>query len=256
MLIHARSLSFFLLVTIASLGAGAAPPALAAEAEEDGAEEGAEVEVDYALSAGDWRRELGIAFVAGFAQGELEGDADYGFSLFGGLGPPNLPIVLGVDLSVLIRGEENENLGETEFTTLDLSVSSDIVMLHAVIRVQPATGRFRPFLDAAIGFKAFSTRSRLAETQRYCPPDFECELDSKSKINNSDVALSYGLGAGADIRVYQHLRIFVAGRYLFGEKATHVVPSSVSIEGNTVRLRKARTRTDLITTQLGFSVVF
>ena len=50
----------------------------------------------------------------------------------------------------------------------------------------------------------------------------------------------------------------VAGaRYLFGEKAKYVIPSSVRIiDADTVEFETVRSRTDLLTTQLGFSVQF
>jgi len=254
-LLDGAPLIFSLIAIIALLGVGAT-----AAAEGEGANP--TVEVDSTLSVEEWRLEAGVAFAAGVPQGDFRGDTSYGFSVFGGVGLPNLPIVLLGDLTVLIRGQESENLAKTSSRTIDVSVDSDIAMFHAVFRLQPATGRFRPFLDALVGFKGFETRTSVRETLRDCIPDefFDCDLGGSNKKNNSDIAFSYGLGAGADLRLYQgervQARLFVAARYLFGEKADYVVPSSVKIDGNTVRFQKARTRTDLIATQLGFSIVF
>lgn len=69
------------------------------------------------------------------------------------------------------------------------------------------------------------------------------------------------MGAGLDVRIYTgsavRVSVVVAARYLFGEKAKYVIPSSIRIiDADTVKFETVRSRTDLLTTQLGFSVEF
>jgi opacity protein-like surface antigen len=218
------------------------------------------------IRADSWRREFGIAFQAGLPQGDFVGDTSFGAAFFGGLGLPNLPVVLGADFSFLIGGGDRKTLEESDFSSVIADTSSDITMLHFVARLQPASGRFRPFLDAVIGFKHFETRTRINEHwKNFGTPDdcvfTNCTLAVDNEKNSSDAAFSYGVGAGLDMRIYTGnsflVSVLVGARYLFGQKAEYVIPSSIRIiDEDTVEFETAHTRTDLLTTQLGFSVLF
>ena len=64
--------------------------------------------------------------------------------------------------------------------------------------------------------------------------DFDpCTNTIGNKENSSDLALSYGLGAGLDVRLHTGdsviISAVVSARYLFGEKAKYVTPSSIRI---------------------------
>jgi hypothetical protein len=186
--------------------------------------------------------------------------------MLAGVGLPDLPVVLGGDFAFLIGGGDRVTLENTDFSRITASTSSDIIMLHFFARLQPATGRFRPFLDALIGFKHFETRTSITEHLKGCFPDPNSDIDFctnsiGNKKNSSDLSLSYGLGAGLDVVLYagDSVTIFavVAVRYLFGETADYVIPSSIRfIDADTVEFVVARTRTDLLTTQLGFGLRF
>jgi hypothetical protein len=219
-----------------------------------------------AIRAGSWRGELGIAFQAGFPQGDFDFETSFGAAVFGGVGLPNLPVVLGADFGFLIGDGDRKTLAESAVSSVVAAASSDIAMLHFVARLQAATGRFRPFVDAVIGFKHFETRTTVNEHfDNFGDPDdcifTNCVRPIDNKKNSSDVALSYGVGAGLDVRIYAipavRVSVVVGARYLFGEKAKYVIPSSIRIiDGDTVEFETARSRTDLLTTQLGFSVQF
>lgn len=219
-----------------------------------------------AVRAGSWRGEFGIAFQVGLPQGDFVGETSFGAAFFGGVGLPNLPVVLGADFGFLIGDGDRKTLAESDVSSVVAAASSDIAMLHFVARLQPATGRFRPFLEAMIGFKHFETRTTINEHfKNFGDPDdcvfTDCTSPIDNKKNSSDVALSYGVGAGLDVRIYNGpallVSVVVGARYLFGEKAKYVIPSSIRIiDADTVEFETVRSRTDLLTTQLGFSVRF
>lgn len=219
-----------------------------------------------AIRAGSWRREFGIAFQAGFPQGDFVGETSFGATFFGGVGLPNLPVVLGADFGFLIGDGDRKTLEETAVSSVVAAASSDIAMLHFVARLQAATGRFRPFLDALIGFKHLEARTTVNEHfNDFGDPNdcvfTDCVRPIDNKKISSDVALSYGVGAGLDVRIYTgagvQVSIVLGARYLFGEKAKYVIPSSIRIiDADTVEFETVRSRTDLVTTQLGFSVQF
>jgi opacity protein-like surface antigen len=219
--------------------------------------------------AARWRPEFGIAFQAGLPQGDFDVEDNFGAALFGGVGLPGLPVVIGVDFSFLVDEHDRTTLAENDFSSVVATTSSDITMLHLVARLQPATGRFRPYLDAAFGFKDLETRTRINE--RFNGVNEIGDLDDcffedctrpvDNDKESSDTALSYGVGVGFDVELYRDgafRAILVAGvRYLFGEEAKYVDPKSVRIiDANTVAFTTDRTRTDLLATQIGISLRF
>ena len=170
-------------------------------------------------------------------------------------------MVLGANFAFLIDENDRKTLEESDFSSVVAVTSSEIDMLHFVARLQPATGRFRPFLDALIGFKYFETSTSINEHAKSCDPDFfDCTRSIDHEKHNSDIALSYGAGAGVDVEIYDSdtysVRAVVAVRYLFGEKAKYVIPSARIIDADTVAFETTRSRTDLLTTQLGLSIQF
>jgi hypothetical protein len=53
------------------------------------------------------------------------------------------------------------------------------------------------------------------------------------------------------------LSVVAGARYLFGESATYVIPSSVRIiDADNVAFETTRSRTDLVTTQIGVGLRF
>ena len=119
-------------------------------------------------------------------------------------------------------------------------------------------------MDALIGFKHFETSTAITEQPKFCldPGDSICDsylLDHET--NSSDIAFSYGLGAGLALQIHEGERgrvsMVVGARYLFGEEATYVLPSTIQIdETGDVEFETTRSRTDLLTTQIGVVIVF
>jgi hypothetical protein len=218
------------------------------------------------VEASRWRPELGIAFHAGFPQDDFVADTAFGAAIFAGVGLPDLPVVLGAEFAFLVDENDRRTLAETAVSEVEARTDSDIAMLHFVARLQPASGRFRPYLDAMIGFKEFETRTRIDENfDDFGDPDdcifTDCSRPIDDDENSSDIAFSYGVGAGLDVQIYRVdaaiVRLVAGVHYLFGERAEYVDPSSVRIiDANTVQFVTVRSRTDLLTTQLGIHIQF
>jgi len=218
------------------------------------------------VEASRWRPELGVAFQTGFPQDDFIADTGFGAAIFAGVGLPDLPVVLGAEFAFQVDENDRRTLAETAVSEVEARTDSDIAMLHFVARLQPVSGRFRPYFDAMIGFKEFETRTRIDENfDDFGDPDdcifTDCTRPIDNDKNSSDIALSYGVGAGLDVRIYRvdaAVISLVAGvHYLFGEEAKYVDPSSVRIiDANTVQFVTVRSRTDLLTTQLGIDVQF
>jgi hypothetical protein len=237
-----------------------APVAIAA------AEEALPELLDRVDDLASWRPEFGIAFQAGLPQGDFEAETSFGAAIFAGMGLPNLPVVLGMDFAFLVDENDRSTIAKSDFSSVVAETSSDITMLHFVARLQPAAGLVRPYMDALIGFKHFETRTRINEhfTDFGDPDDCffsDCVRPIDNDENSSDAALSYGLGGGFDVRLYSgdgfQVRAVVGARYLFGEKAEYVIPSSVRIiDADTVAFETTQSRTDLLTTHAGLVIHF
>ena len=125
------------------------------------------------------------------------------------------------------------------------------------MRLQGNSGVFRPYLDGLIGMHYFFTETKVRDED-----DFTGEPIASS-TNQEDIAFSYGAGGGVMFLVYQkreegsrltEVLIDFRVRYSFGGEATYLKKGSITRENGTAIIDPLRSRTDLLTYQLG--VVF
>ncbi len=206
---------------------------------------------------------LSIDFMMGIPTGEFSDNVDnlgFGLDLAGGVGLSPAPIMIGAELGYLIYGFERRS--EPFSTTIpdvrvDVETTNNIFMGHLFLRVQPQTGTFQPYLEGLFGFKYLFTRTSIE--------NLATNESIASSTNFDDFASSYGLGGGLDIRVYAKeetgkrlrvLYIHLGTRYLLGSSAEYLERGSITRQDGEVVFDVTRSRTDLITPQIGVTFTF
>jgi len=211
------------------------------------------------------RFEGGAAFSIGNPVGEFGDNIEnpgFGGRIWGGVGPADSPVLVGLDLGFLVYGRERRN--EPFSTTIpdvrvDVVTSNNIVNGHLFFRLQPPHGSFRPYADALVGFKYLFTDTRIKNE------GFDDE-DIARSTNFDDAALSYGLGAGVQARVWgagpdraegpHGVYIDLGARYLLGTQAQYLREGSIRREGTNVTFDVTESETNLLVFQIGVGLTF
>lgn len=210
--------------------------------------------------------QAGINLLLGQPRDEFkENVEDFGFGIGGMFAyrPGNSPLMIGADLEFVIYGSETR---EEPFSltipdvTVEVETSNNILLFHALARLQGNRGVFRPYLDGLIGMHYFFTETKVRDDD-----DFT-EEPIASSTNQEDVALSYGAGGGVMLLVHQkkqvegsklhEVLIDFRVRYSFGGEATYLKRGSITRENGAVSIDPLRSRTDLLTYQLGVVFTF
>ena len=176
---------------------------------------------------------------------------------------PNTPVGFGLSGTFIVYGQETirERFGSGALGRVEVDVvtTNNIALGHALLRLQPPTGAFRPYADALVGFSYLFTESRIEDV------DFADDRDIASSTNFDDGAFSYGIGGGVMAQVYRGhsdgraFSVFVDARvrYLFGGEAEYLREGSISTDDNdNLIFDVTRSRTDLLLPQLGVTVRF
>ena len=162
---------------------------------------------------------------------------------------------MGFDGGFLVYGFERRH--EPFSTTIpDVTVavetSNAIAMGHLLLRLQPPTGSFQPYIDGLFGFKYFFTETSIN--------DEHGDFAIASSTNFDDAALSYGVGGGLDFEIHRGHRksvfINVGARYLFGSEAEYLKEGSIERRNGRVFFTTERSETDILITQLGITMKF
>jgi hypothetical protein len=219
-----------------------------------------------------WRPQLEIGFATGIPMGDFGDHVDdvgLGFSLLGGIGLPDWPVMLGAEICFLNYGRDSST--EIIHTSIDqvegrLTTTNDIVMGHLVVRIQPRSGRVRPYLDGLFGFKNLTTDTRVTAPNLASDPNEPfgtATIASENEVD--DTVLSYGPGVGVDIRLLEwseaesvraEIRLNLGARYLFGSRAKYLKEGSVRRQDGQVFFDVLRSKTDMLVAQIGLSVEF
>lgn len=219
-----------------------------------------------------WQPQLGGGFSLGLPLGEFADQIDrlaYGGSIFAGAGLPNRPVVLGLELGVFNYGSDSTPellTGGPAPEVDDVRTTNNIFVGHLVLRVQARSGQIRPYLDGLVGVKYFTTDTTFtSDPALFNDPGGKSVIDSNNHLE--DTVLSYGVGAGVDVRLIEWgggqgdvgggaLGLSVGARYLRGSEARYLKSGSVRVVNNEISLDILRTRTDLLIFQVGIGVSF
>jgi hypothetical protein len=208
-----------------------------------------------------------LNLLLGQPQNEFQDNVeDLGFGLGGNFGYHfgTSPIMLGAEIQYMIYGSQtrrepfNDNIPDV---TVEVETSNNILLFHLLARLQSPTGTFRPYLDGLFGMNYFFTETSVRDEDVFGEP-------IASSTNQDDAALSYGAGGGVMLRVYysqkpetgrvklNEVLIDFRIRYLFGGEATYLKEGSITVSDGAVEIDARRSRTDLLTYQLGVSFNF
>jgi hypothetical protein len=168
------------------------------------------------------------------------------------------PLFAGIDFawsnfdSESVEYSTNQNGFDEDFR---LRTRTNYLHGHAMVRFKPFTGFFiQPYADGLLGFKRLYARTTLMQLFN----DDDEELVEAS-IDQSDSALSLGVGGGFQIRLSHHPDIMLDLRclYLMGGSATFLVKRE-DITGNLNdpidAFEERRSTTGVLLPQIGVTI--
>jgi hypothetical protein len=160
----------------------------------------------------------------------------------------------------------------------EVETTNWIVQGSLLLRLQPRSGRFRPYLEGVWGFSNFATQTTVTDPSKsgFCWWDLvdgssrfsACPSDEVSSTTNlDDYAPSHGVGAGAQFEIRRwgdpgkgvraaSLSVDVRMRWLRGGEARYLKPGALDDVVDIRELRPLSSRTDVKTVQVGVGVHF
>lgn len=165
------------------------------------------------------------------------------------------PLLVGIDLGGVTYGSETRRerlLVDVPDVRVDVTTKNNIFLTHFLVRAQPRHGAVRPYVDGLIGFKYLFTNTTI---------DIDSEDNNPSDTNLSDLTLSYGVGGGLQIQLNPNRQrpavLLDAGvRYLRGARAEYLREGSIRRENGAIFFDVLRSRTDVVTAEVGVTFRF
>lgn len=213
---------------------------------------------------GQIKADAGFSFGVGIPQAEFGDKLDnvgFGIGVNGVVGLQGIPIMVGGDLNFMIYGHERrfEPFSTTiPDVTVKVVTDNNIASGHLFLRLQPEKVKIKPYADALIGFKYLYTDTKITND------GFE-EFEIARSTNFNDTALSYGVGTGIQIMVYERdensrssvdVSIDFGIKYLFGTDASYLKEGSIRRENGRVNFDLTHSKTTLMIPYLGATVSF
>lgn len=228
----------------------------------------------FGLSGTSYSQEIQAAldFGIGIPQGDFRDQSDHvggGANLMGGYRFANSPVMLGLEFGFMNFGTDTrEEPISTTIPDLRVEVENSYNLVHGdlLLRLIAPPSVFRPYVDGLIGFNYFFTETVIRDRD-----DFFGDDEKLSDTNFDDTALSYGFGAGTQIRVWQNKRnltqstsevepssiyLNIRGRYMFGRDAEYLQKGSIRTDNGEVVYDVSQSTTDLLHIKLGVVVNF
>ncbi len=136
-----------------------------------------------------------------------------------------VPLDWGFDFAWGSMGSEREDitLDDPAFQGLEgnLAVNSNIYGYHGLLRLKPFNGMVSPYVEGLVGFRHFSTRSKLRVDGSSEPLETE--------RRSSDVAGSTGWAVGVQVAPGEHFYLEARVERLNGGKVNYVDPRTIDI---------------------------
>ena len=170
---------------------------------------------------------------------------------------PELPYTFGLNLGYINYGSESRTEPfsySIPDVSVDVSRTNNIINFHLLSQVILPYGNFRPYMEFLLGGSYIFTMTQI---------DSYGSEESTSTTNFDDWAWSYGAGAGFLIKLTSDSiktenlgAIFLdfKVRYLYGTEAQYLKEGSVTIRNGTAYYDVSKSKTDLLTAQLGVVV--
>ncbi len=210
--------------------------------------------------------QVGIAFEPFFPQGEFRDVTDnigWGGSLDMLYRIPNSALHIGAAFAYHINGSE------TRWEPLSWSIpdilvkvrtTNAVVRSHMLLRLQPALGMLRPYIEGMIGLLHFST-----DTRAYDDSNWEEEAFASTNHIRSTV-FSYGMGGGLLLNLMgrphiQERNPFSVSlefglRYLRGGTAEYMIPGDIVLDESNLTYYVNQSRTDILIPKVGVTFSF
>jgi hypothetical protein len=186
----------------------------------------------------------------------------YGLSGQIGFAPYAAPFMVGLEIGYMNYGsEERQEPFSTTIpdVTVDVNTNNNIVLGHALLRLQPNTGFFRPYAEGIVGLNYLFTTTEIRNRGNVGE-------EVASSTNFDDVAFSYGGGGGMMFRVHQagqddgsgirEVLVDLRVRYVIGGEAEYLREGSIRRENGRVSYDIQRSETTILTFQIGVAVRF
>lgn len=211
-------------------------------------------------------------FGVGIPQGEFNDQLDRvggGLNVMGGYRFAESPVMLGLEFGFMNFGKDTrEEPLSTTIPDLVVEVENSYNLVHGdlLLRIIAPPSTIRPYVDGLFGFNYFFTETVIRDRDNFFDDD-----DKLRDTNFEDTALSYGFGAGAQIRLWEKrgevtgdpndvepasVYLNLRGRYMFGREAEYLQKGSIETGQGEVTYDASRSKTDLLHIKLGVVVNF
>ena len=132
----------------------------------------------------------------------------------------------------------------------DVDTTNNIFRAHALVRVQPRTGRVRPYAEGLLGFSYAYTSTGV---------DLGDDADT-STTHLGDYAPSVGGGGGVTILLISgrdaRLSLNLGLRYLTGGDADYLTKGAIRRDETGVTFEPSRSPLSMVSTQIGMAFEF
>ena len=163
------------------------------------------------------------------------------------------PIAVGGEFGYFMYGKETRRLSLVSAVPevlTDVNTTNNLLQTHALVRVQPQTGRVRPYVEGLLGFRYVFTRTSFAN------PD---EGESGT-TQLSDFAPSVGGGGGMTIGLVSGraatLHLDLGLRYLTGGDVEYLTKGAITRDEGRVTFQPTQSAINLVSLQVGVAVDF
>ena len=178
------------------------------------------------------------------------------------------PIFVGAGFVGAIYGSETRHVPFSSTipdVKLQVYTENSMVVGELLLRVQPRTGRIRPYIDGLIGFDHLYTVTTVAKESGSCSalPLLDALFDSgsctdliASTTNLDDTTFAYGFGGGVQFAVNRQLSLDAGVRSVRGGKADYLKQGSIRRTDGVASFAKLSSRTDVIAVKVGLTIRF
>lgn len=227
------------------------------------------------LSGAIYSQEIqaGLDVGVGIPQGDFREQSNHvggGIDFMGGYRFANSPVMLGLEFGFMNFGTDtrDEPLSDN-IPDLRVEVENSYNLVHGdiLLRLIAPPSTFRPYVDGLFGFNYFFTETVIRDRD-----DFFDDDEVLSDTNFEDSALSYGFGAGMQVRLWQKreeisrtlsevepssVYLNLKGRYMFGREAEYLQKGSIQrTDDGEVIYDVSQSATNLLHIKIGVVVNF
>lgn len=212
-----------------------------------------------------------LDFGVGIPQGEFKDQADHvggGLNIMAGYRFANSPVMLGLEFGFMNFGTDTRDEAlSTTIPDLRVEVENSYNLAHGdvLLRIIAPPATVRPYVDGLVGFNYFFTETVIRDRDDFF------DDDKLSDTNYEDTSLSYGFGAGMQIRLWQKrggdtdltqemqpssVYLNLRSRYMFGNEAEYLQKGSIEVNDGRVTYDVTKSETNLLHIKIGVVVNF